>query len=134
MRIKHVCQPDDTGCGIACLAMILNLTYNQVKDWMIKNKFLKPGTNDFGTTFQDLYKVLAEHRIKIVRKRKFKQWRNIPAKVAIVSTNYNASGCWHWVVFIRDIEGCFIYDPGKRRKKIRDFRGKVSGQFIEVIL
>lgn len=133
MKIKHVYQIDQNGCGIAVLAMVLNSTYKQVKSWMIEKGFFEADSSDFGTTFQDLYKVLTEHKIKIERKRKFKQWKNIPAKIAIASTNYDKAGCWHWIIFVRDIEGIYIYDPGKRRKKIRDLRGKAAGAFIEIL-
>ena len=133
MKIQHVSQPDDTGCGLACLAMITGLTYFQIKDQLIQQGKFKADTDDWGTTFNDIIQILQYYQLKTERKRKFKKWCNIPAKVAIASTNYDKSGCWHWVVFVRDIDGYFIYDPGKRRKKIRDLRGKMAGWFIEVL-
>jgi hypothetical protein len=132
MTIRHVYQPDDTGCGIAVLAMILGTTYGQVKNWMIEENIFEPNTEYWGTNFNDLITFLNKKNIRTERKRKFKKWKNIPAKIAIASTNYDKTGQWHWVLFIRDIQGCYIYDPGKRRKKIRDLRGKRTGAFIEV--
>jgi ABC-type bacteriocin/lantibiotic exporter with double-glycine peptidase domain len=134
MKIRHVYQPDDTGCGVACIAMIAGLTYQQVKDKMMNVGFFKKSEDNFGTTFKDMTNALKIFNINPhPRRRKFKKWKNIPAKLAITSTNYDKSGDWHWVVFVRDLEGHFIYDPGKRRKKIRDLRGKkASGWFIEI--
>lgn len=132
MKVQHVYQHDETGCGIACVAMLTNQSYYEVKDQLIKRGFFKKHF-DFGTTFQELTNILASFNFRPMQKRKFKKWTNIPAKVAIVSTNYDKSGGWHWVVFVRDLDGYFIYDPGKPRKKIRDLRGKMSGWFIEIL-
>lgn len=131
MKIKHVYQHDDTGCGLACVAMLVNQTYYEVKDQLINKGFFKRNL-DFGTTFQELTNILTMFNFRPMKKRKFKKWNCIPAKVAIASTNYDKSGGWHWVVFVRDSDGYFIYDPSKPRKKIRDLRGKMSGWFIEI--
>lgn len=131
MKVKHVYQHDDTGCGIACVAMLVNQTYHGVKEQLML-KGLFPDNSDFGTTFRQLSDILCSFGLRPMPKRKFKKWTNIPAKIAIASTNYDKSGGWHWVVFVRDIDGCYIYDPGKPRKKIRDLRGKMSGWFIEL--
>lgn len=133
MKIKHVYQQDDTGCGIACVAMLVNKTYFEVKDYVLSNGIISNDTNYFGTTFKQIATILNGLGMKAFSRRKFKKWSNIPAKVAIASTNYANCGNWHWVVFVRDIDGCYIYDPNKPRKKIRDLRGKMSGWFIEII-
>lgn len=132
MKIKHVYQHDDTGCGLACVAMIVNKTYFEVKDYVLNNGIISNDTNYFGTTFKQIATILNCLGMNAYSRRKFKKWSNIPAKVAIASTNYGNSGNWHWVVFVRDIDGCYIYDPNKPRKKIRDLRGKKSGWFMEV--
>ncbi|SOD19770.1 cysteine peptidase family C39 domain-containing protein [Pedobacter xixiisoli] len=132
MKVNHVYQHDDTGCGIACVAMIVNQTYFQVKE-ILKQAGFFDNDDYLGTDFKDMNKALNIFNFSSASKRKFKKWNNIPAKIAIASTNYDSEGGWHWVLFVRDIEGCFIYDPGKRKKKIRDLRGKRSGWFIEII-
>lgn len=100
---------------------------------MIDEGIFEPSTEYFGTDFNDLTSFLVKQGVRVGRKRKFKKWCNIPAKLAIASTNFDKSGQWHWVTFVRDIDGYFIYDPGKRRKKIRDLRGKQIGRFIEIL-
>jgi len=132
MKIRHVSQPDDTGCGLAVVAMITGKTYQEVKETMIDLGIFKTINEDWGTTFKDLQLTLQHYDLNTSSRRKFKKWQNIPAKVAIASTNYDKSGWFHWVVFIRDINGFFIYDPALRCKKIRDLRGKRSGHFIEI--
>lgn len=132
MKVNHVYQHDDTGCGIACVAMIVNQTYFQVREALKQAGFFN-SDDDLGTNFKDINKALNIFNFSSASKRKFKKWNNIPAKIAIASTNYDSKGCWHWVLFVRDLDGCFIYDPGKRKKKIRDLRGKQSGWFIEVL-
>jgi ABC-type bacteriocin/lantibiotic exporter with double-glycine peptidase domain len=132
MKVNHVYQHDDTGCGIACVAMIVNQTYFEVKEILKREGFFN---NDeyLGTDFRDINKALNIFNFRCASKRKFKKWNNIPAKIAIASTNYDSEGGWHWVLFVRDLNGYFIYDPGKRRKKIRDLRGKMTGWFLEII-
>ena len=132
MKVKHVYQHDDTGCGLACVGMLVNKSYFEVKEKVLRSGLLKSNAEDFGTTFKQLIEILNQFGVNTFPKRKFKKWSNIPAKVAIASTNYNSDGCWHWVVFVRDIDGYYIYDPSKPRKKIRDLRGKMSGWFIEI--
>ncbi len=129
MKIRHVFQPDDTGCGIACVAMLSGLSYNEVKQLMIAEKLFDTDTSYWGTSFCDLKEVLNKLEIKTANRRKFNRRRNIPARVAIASTNYDKKGMWRWVVFVRDIDGFYIYDPGKRRKKVRDLRGRMSGYY-----
>lgn len=133
MKIKHVSQLDNNGCGLACVAMLTGKTYEQVKQRMIEQRIFEAGTEDFGTTFNDIRQILDHYQITTSSKRKFKKWGNIPAKVAIASTNYDKNGGWHWIVFVRDIDGHFVYDPALRRKKIRDMRGKGLGYFIEIL-
>lgn len=132
MKIKHVYQLDDTGCGIACVSMLINKSYNYVKEIMLQKGTFNISHDNLSTTFAELTNTLDLFNIKVERKRKFKTWKNIPAKIAIASTNYDKSGCWYWVIFVRDLKGYFIYDPGKKRKKIRDLRGKMVGWFIEI--
>jgi len=132
MKIRHVFQPDDTGCGIACTAMLTGKTYQEVKQQMISIKVFRFNAQDWGTSFKDIKLILSKNNIHTMPKRKFRRWCHIPAKIAIVSTSHSKKGDWHWVVFVRDSIGHYIYDPGKRRKRIRDLRGKRCGHFIEV--
>lgn len=133
MKVKHTFQKDDSGCGIACISMVVGKSYYEVKAILFEQNFYKNLDDDLSTTFKELAKAFDLFKINTSKKRKFKMWKNIPAKIAIASTNYDKYGIWHWVLFVRDIEGFFIYDPGKPKKKIRDLRGKMSGWFIEIL-
>jgi hypothetical protein len=132
MKIRHVFQKDDTGCGIACVAMLTGFKYEDVKKKIIEEGFFSTDTNDWSTSFKDITSILDIYSYKPCRKRRFKKWNQIPAKLAIASTNYDRKGVWHWVIFVRDIHGFFIYDPGKPCKRIRDLRGKMCGYFVEI--
>lgn len=60
--MKIVRQEDENGCAIACLAMVLKKTYQQVrKDW--KDDFLKDGV-----TMKNIVNYLANEGLTIVRK------------------------------------------------------------------
>ncbi len=100
---------------------------------MIEEGIFDSDSDYWGTSFEDINKILSCFQIKNSKRKKFKKWCKIPSKLAIVSTNYDKSWTWHWVIFVRDNNGHFIYDPGKKRKKNRDLRGKMSGWFVDIL-
>ena len=60
--MKIVRQEDENGCAIACLAMVLKKTYQQVrKDW--RDDFLKDGL-----TTNQMVEYLADHNMTVVLK------------------------------------------------------------------
>lgn len=131
MKLKHVYQLDDTGCGLAAVAIIANQSYRDVRKVTLSKGIVK-NEKCFGTNYADIKRLLKCYKIKFNNQRKFKRWIDIPS-TSIVSTNFSKDGCWHWVVFAKRGNNAFIYDPGRKEKKrIKEFRGRNTGKYIEV--
>jgi ABC-type bacteriocin/lantibiotic exporter with double-glycine peptidase domain len=138
MKINHELQGDETGCGIACVAMITGATYHEVRQKMIEKKIIKDNSTNRRTRAKALINILGEYSeeftAQAIRKKKIKTWATIPSDLAIASTNQNSKNkYYHWVVFGRDEVGTYFLGPEKSNKKrIRKFIGKKAGWFIDV--
>jgi ABC-type bacteriocin/lantibiotic exporter with double-glycine peptidase domain len=132
MRYRHVHQKDKTGCGLAAVAMITGDTYDNVKKIAMENDLVDQAF--FETNYSSIKKLLSLYKIKFQHQRKFQHWREIPM-TSIVATNFTKDGSWHWVVFVKDENEIFVYDPWQRvKKKTTDFRGRDLGKYIGIIL
>jgi ABC-type bacteriocin/lantibiotic exporter with double-glycine peptidase domain len=119
--VKRVRQDHRTGCGIACIAIISEKTYQEamviakdVLDWSNSKR-------SFYTQSDDLKKILKSMGFFSQRNRAIRKWSSMP-NLAIAAINYNQStGHWHWVVFCRDHEGEYVLDPLSKKEKRTDF-------------
>jgi ABC-type bacteriocin/lantibiotic exporter with double-glycine peptidase domain len=129
-KIDHIWQEDTTGCGLAVVAMITGNTYQQVKRKAIKKRITTKSF--FGTRSFQIRKLLKLYGYAGRRKKKFKKWREIPSS-SIVATNFQNNGWFHWVLFIRSENDCYLLDPWhKKCDKKRDFRGMGIGYYISI--
>lgn len=114
MTIQRVKQEDETGCGLACIAMLAGVSYNEIKNVALdKLKFRTNG--EFYTGTGQLKELASHYNVEIEgkRRRKFKSWSELP-DVAIVSINLKENNkYWHWVVFQRKDGADFVLDPKK---------------------
>ncbi len=120
--INFVRQLDDSGCGIACLAMVKNSDYYKIKNSL--KKLVKFRNGDYG-----LYKshiLLGLGRKYVGRYYKFidtKSWTKLEKKnkvLAIVGLNKKLdrtkTPTWHWIVYQKDSRnGGFIFDPQSKK-------------------
>lgn len=112
--IKRVYQKHKTGCGVACLAMILNLSYDEAMKVVHPKR--KPGKKPY-TSMLRVSEVLRNHKINykihIVNGHKLK---NIKSPCILGVRNSSDSGkntlpkSWHWVVFNKK-----VWDPYKSK-------------------
>lgn len=125
--MKRVKQKDRTGCGIACVAMLANKTYSQVKKKMKSlDCFKGHRKNVFLTDYPDLKKALKAYKIKSSKVCNKKSWKST-RKNAIVAINYNKKRDeWHWVVYDKKKE-CVI-DPRTKKpyRKTSDKRMRIK--------
>lgn len=130
--MKRIIQKDRSGCGIACVAMITNKTYESVRDVAIEKGFRRKehirmvkkqgGKEPLFTSTNDLRK-LAEYFgvvINCKKRKKFKSWEDLP-NTAIMAVKWNKKkDLWHWVVFKRLKNGKqYIVDPRKLASKVK---------------
>jgi len=104
--INWIHQEHEYGCGIACLAMVCNSTYKQVKDWFLKHNIDIEAKN--GGSFFEWELYLSEHgysntrRFKTINGIEREEWPpKILGKINLcqVSTKSNRG---HAIVLLAD--------------------------------
>jgi ABC-type bacteriocin/lantibiotic exporter with double-glycine peptidase domain len=130
--LKHILQRNNTGCGIACIAMICNSSYSRTKK-IISEALIFQRSYNYAMNYSQLRKGLRLFSIKLKYKKRFNSWKEIP-KTSIVATNFSKDRrFWHWVVFVRVSKTeYYLLDPLIKNRRIKDFRGKKAGYYLEV--
>ena len=134
MRI--VLQEDETGCGLACVAMIAGKTYAEVKQTAaslgirVKDKKLYSDT-------KYVRRLLRRFGIEFSNEEKpFVSWDALPdqALLSIKHHKENFRNVWHWVVFERREGRAAVLDPAKYvlHHRRTDFGAMKPKWFIEI--
>lgn len=116
--MRLVRQKYSTSCGIACVAMLLNLKQSDVMkmavdlfDWDASKC-----TWNFRTNRNDIIKLISNLGYKGKKKFKtFKDWNNFDG-LNLVAVRYTEKCNWHWIVVVGNNKGITIYDPEKTSK------------------
>jgi ABC-type bacteriocin/lantibiotic exporter with double-glycine peptidase domain len=110
------------GCGIACVAMVANRTYESARR-LFTQVAIDRVEEERGTSQKHLIRAL-KRAGKSARKVRFCGWRRI-TNVAIVPVNRSADSLWwHWVVFRGDRRRQYALDPTPTKTARRcDMRG-----------
>lgn len=123
--MKWIKQIDDTGCGIACVAMLTGRHYNEVKSVLIEQVFAEPEVV-FYTRHHHIKKLIHLFGCESVSRR-FLRWRDIRGH-AIVPINRSGNN-FHWVVFVNARQP-YVLDPNNYERRY-EFRGlRSSGEYI----
>ncbi|MBT5631444.1 MAG: hypothetical protein HOJ13_01820 [Nitrospina sp.] len=134
--MKPVVQEEKTGCGLACVATLAEVSYGAVKksayklDISSKDPKLWSGTDHIRT-------LCATFGIKVAKSENlFQNWDQLPdcALLAIKWHKKKGIPFWHWTVFVREEKSCYVLDPKHNLKTNQrtDF-GRVKPKwFIEV--
>ncbi len=134
--MKPVLQEETTGCGIASVATLAEVTYANVKKTANQMGIF----SDDRTLWSDTeYVRKLSHRFGVQLgkgEKPFKGWDKLPdcALVAIKWHLENGKPFWHWTVFVREKEETYMLDPKKSLKnnKRTDF-GRIKPKwYIEV--
>lgn len=111
LAVNLVKQLHTTGCGIACVAMLTNKTYNLIDQQAVDEKFFKP-TGKRYTTSRQLSLLAAKHNINIDSRRKaFKGFDRLPDRAILSVKMAGSVRNWHWIVFYRLEDSIFLLDP-----------------------
>lgn len=113
--IKKLIQHDEYGCGVACLAMVLGITYEQARQRFISiglgiRRGCRPA---FSTSSGEMRMAVASSGL-IIDARRWKDWSSFSGLgILKVRDDWRgAKGKWHWVVSFRHPEfGIAIFDP-----------------------
>jgi hypothetical protein len=122
-------QRDNTGCGIACVAHLVRLSYCGVRKTATSKlenfpqmQIQKDCTTNYCTTHQHLQKLLASYGLQTKRLRKVDSWKQIKT-TSIVGINKKKSGNWHWVVYYP--EDGTVVDPRSTGNNVRTDLGRM---------
>lgn len=135
IEMKRIIQEDSTGCGLACVAMIANLTYSEIKKEAIENSIVQSGRS-FYTTSNDLIRLLSALNIQAKKGRIVRKWESIKS-LSIVAINFREkSNTWHWVVYVPDTKIGYVLDPNKKIKteKRIDLSRMVLRSYIPIVI
>lgn len=134
--MRRVVQQDRTGCGLACIAILAQTEYSNVKETALSLFNLEPN-DEFYTSAHELQKLGQEYNLNVGGKRRvFKGFKALP-DLAILAINYREKeDTWHWVVYCRDEDSEFVIDPKKavKAERRKDFGrlAKSARWFMEV--
>jgi len=131
-------QEERTGCGIACVAMLSNQSYQHARK-IAKQLGISAEDPELWSETMYVRKLLAYLKIKISdREKPFQDWNRLPdrALLAIKWHVENGTPFWHWTVFIREGQRTYVLDPKKALKNnLRTDFGRMKPKwFIEVFL
>ena len=134
--MKPIIQENETGCGIAAVATIVQLPYTKVKE---KAKLMDIFAED-ERLFSDtnyVRRLLKEYGVKTSADEKpFQSWESLP-DIALLSIKFHVEkGCpfWHWVVFYRENNRSVVFDSAaylENNERI-DFEEMKPKWYIEV--
>ena len=111
--LNPVIQEDVTGCGIASVAALAGVSYQQTKAVAVKLGIQVTDPRLWSdTTF---VRTLLEHyRLRALpQERPFRSWKALPplALLAIKWHRQRNHQLWHWVIFRRGIDRDVVIDP-----------------------
>lgn len=109
--MKRVKQGNASGCGLACVAMLANKKYEEIRE-LAKEILNFNNDHDLYTDTTHLRKLLLSFGIVTSSKKvPFTEWGKLPKK-AILGINHDMkTDKWHWVVYQRDDRGASVLDP-----------------------
>ena len=105
--MKLIEQKDDSGCGLACIAMLSGLNYDDVKKLATEGKvechFSSPKKTFYTSSAHliTLAKKTKKISITSTRRMKFKSVDELPARAILSLPIAKEPKKWHWVVFER---------------------------------
>jgi ABC-type bacteriocin/lantibiotic exporter with double-glycine peptidase domain len=131
-----VVQEDVTGCGIACVAGLAGVTYQQAKavatrlNIQVSDSRLWSDT-DFVRTLLKHYDIEAGPQ-----EQPFRSWKTLPP-LALLAIKWHSKGdqaFWHWVIFRQSPNGPVVLDPKRSLKKnVRTDFGRMKPKWFITI-
>jgi ABC-type bacteriocin/lantibiotic exporter with double-glycine peptidase domain len=120
--MKRRKQLDQSGCGIACIAMLTNKSYEEVAETASEVSGIPENGEKYTSTGQ-LAKLGKAHGVTIgcKKRKKFKGWVHLPNRAILAINPDSERKYWHWVVFYREPtgEGAYVLDPNPAVKATR---------------
>lgn len=96
--VTTVLQEDSHGCGVACVAMIAGITYQDARQTFARLGYgvARKSKQPFSSNFTELMAALMEHGIRCEMKR-WRDWEQLDS-LGILKVDNGCKNSWHWVV------------------------------------
>lgn len=117
--IKPVVQLEQTGCGIAAVAAIAGVSYRHTQRRANQLGIFATDHRLWSETGH-VRRLLKAYRLGPTSiERPFRSWGSLPdlALLAIKWRRKKGRPYWHWVVFVRDLEGEWVLDSKRLLKR-----------------
>ena len=114
-KIKPVIQEDRTGCGLACVAAVAGVTYQQSKE--VAGRLGISVANDALWSQATYLRRLLKHFdvIAAARSQPFRSWDSV-SDLALLATKWHLERgwpYWHWTLFLREDGAARVLDSKK---------------------
>jgi hypothetical protein len=110
--VKPVIQAERTGCGIASAAAIAGWSYARAKK-VAASLGISAEDHRLWSETAHVRRLLAQFGIRVARATEpFRSWQGLP-DCALLAIKWHLEGgrpYWHWVVFVREQDRCYVLD------------------------
>ena len=118
VAVQRVVQEDGTGCGLACVAMVVGCTYAEVRTLAINELGFDPA-GPFFTDYVDIRAMLARFGYRLSRRAFFAGYDSL-SPLSILGVERASSGVEdHWVVHVKCGLDRYALDPAGQVKSER---------------
>ena len=107
--MRLIKQIDDTGCGIACFAALVEIDYQTAKNVVSSVLKWSPQKRKFRTQPKQLIAVLNGYGVGA--ESDYFEDKKLLDGTHIIGVNCDGRGDFHWVISIGSGAGFVIYDP-----------------------
>mgnify|MGYP000185013675 CR=1 FL=1 len=111
--MKAIFQEEETGCGLACVAMLAGVSYQAVREAAAGLGIFASDEALYSDTAY-VRRLLEHYALKAEPgETPFTTWEGLP-DCALLATKHHFEGgqpFWHWAVFVREPEGAAVLDP-----------------------
>jgi len=134
--MKVVVQEEETGCGLACVAMLAGERYRSVRE-AAAELGVSAADEALWSDTAPVRRLLAHFGIKAeAGEVPFSGWAHLPEPALLATKLHYREGraFWHWVVFVREPEGPVVLDPAAHLTENRrsDLEAIMPAWFIAI--
>ena len=111
--MRPVVQEEQTGCGLACVAMLAGESYQAVREAAAGLGIFASDEALWSDT-DYVRRLLAHYGLEAAPgERPFTSWAELPDCALLATKHHYENGrpFWHWTVFTRAPEGAVVLDP-----------------------
>ncbi len=131
--MKPVIQQEIAGCAIASTAALAGISYTAAKK-AAKNLGITAADSTLWSDSTHIRRLLRHYHIKTDKyETAFTDWQSLPDRALLAIKWHLEKGTpyWHWVVFVRDIDGEYVLDSKKALKQnVRTDFGRIKPKWF----